>query len=183
VRAGFDLAADLGAALVVNPAPPPSEDDADLLAAAVELPWQLVSLATPNEKEARLMLGAALGVQAVAHVESVALAELFATTFGVPVVCVTLSERGCVVHDAGGSRAYPAAAAQVVDTTAASDALTAAITVGLLAAGWRGGPAGTVSGEIVTSALEAAAWTVGRRGAYDALPTVADLNRRTVLDL
>lgn len=181
VRAVFETAAAVGTPLVVNPGPPPDVDEARLAAAVTVLPWRHVGLATPNEKEARLLLGAVLGEPAAAAVAASDLADLFATTFGVPNVCVTLSERGCVVRDAAGSRVYPARPTRVVDTTAASDALTAALTLGMLADGWRGG-ARVVPAAVVDRALAAASWTVARQGAFDALPTAADLDRSADLD-
>ncbi|WP_131765890.1 PfkB family carbohydrate kinase [Candidatus Protofrankia californiensis] len=61
-------------------------------------------------------------------------------------------------------RAWPV---EVVDTTAANDAFTAALAFHLTA--------GSDSQIAVYRALQAAAVTVTRPGSYEALPTVADL--------
>ncbi|WP_157734116.1 carbohydrate kinase family protein [Frankia sp. AvcI1] len=122
VRAAVDHALAAGAALVVHPAPP----ERAAAAALVDLPWDRVSVATPNEQEARLLLAAA--GDPAADGPGAQLAAAFGHRFGTPLVCVTRAEHGVAVWDGTRSWARPAHPTTVVDTTAASDAFTAALT-------------------------------------------------------
>jgi len=80
---------------------------------------------------------------------------------------VTLGAAGCVVAGPDGVRRYPALAVQPVDSSGAGDAFCGVLTA-MLAAGRPLEPA-------VASAQRAAALTVGRPGAFDALPSAAEL--------
>ncbi|WP_232291732.1 carbohydrate kinase family protein [Frankia sp. QA3] len=144
--------------VVVNPAPAPVDP------AVVEtVPWELVDILVPNEAEARALLAG----RAAAHGPAGRLAEAVSETFGVPTVCVTHGERGCVLRTGGATTTHPAAAARVIDTTAASDAFTAVLAARLVV--------GRDPATAVRQAQAAAALTVSRAGAYEALPTVGEL--------
>lgn len=86
---------------------------------------------------------------------------------GAGLAVVTLGAAGCAVAGPDGVRCHPAPPARVVDTTGAGDAFC-----GVLAAMLSDGrdPA-----EAVACAQHAAALAVGRRGAFAALPSAAEL--------
>nr|MDT0665417.1 PfkB family carbohydrate kinase [Micromonospora sp. DSM 115978] len=85
-------------------------------------------------------------------------------------VCVTLAERGCVVRADGTTTTYPAPPAEVVDSTGASDTFAAIRTACLIA-----GPHHSAA---VAQAQAAAALTVSRPGAFDALLTARELQEQ-----
>ncbi|CAO5190404.1 hypothetical protein FAIPA1_70068 [Frankia sp. AiPs1] len=156
-------AARLGRWVVVHPAPAASRPE--LVRA---MPWDLVDVLVPNEAEARALLVGHPGANGPAG----QLADALAENLGVPTVCVTLGAQGCVLHtmEAGPgerSSSHPAPTAQVVDTTAASDAFTAVFTARLVA--------GDSPRAAVHAAQRAAALTIGRAGGYEALPNHAEL--------
>uniref|UniRef100_UPI0021BE6B6B PfkB family carbohydrate kinase n=2 Tax=Frankia tisae TaxID=2950104 RepID=UPI0021BE6B6B len=144
--------------VVVNPAPAPADP-----AAIGTVPWEQVDLLVPNEAEARALLAG----RAAARGPAGRLAEAICETLGVPTVCVTHGERGCVVRTGGATTVHPAVAARVIDTTGASDAFTAMLAARLVA--------GADLATAVRHAQAAAALTVSRVGAYEALPTVGEL--------
>jgi ribokinase len=156
------IARAAGTLLIVNPAPAPA--DARELGA---VPWDLVDVLIPNEAEARALLPDDHPARAgpAAH-----LAEAVGRTLAVPLVCVTLAEHGCAVYDGVTTRAYPAHATDVVDTTAASDVFTAVFAVAHLT--------NADQAAAVSRAQSAAARTVTRPGAYEALPTRSELRGR-----
>jgi ribokinase len=125
-------------------------------AAAAMVPWDQVDVLVPNEAEARALLkdGDDLPVDG--------LAGALSRELGIPVVVVTLGESGCLVHEAGASRRYPARQAVVVDTTGAGDAFAATFAAHLTA------------GENVADAVEAAgaaaAWAIGHPGGHESMP-------------
>lgn len=125
--------------------------------------WALVDVVTPNETEARLLTGIAVG--------DVASAEAAGRWFlerGVTHAVVTLASQGVVVVDGEGARHVPAAGVVAVDTTAAGDAFA-----GYLAAGLSGG-AGVDTA--LPRAMAAGALTVTRHGASPSLPSGADVD-------
>ncbi|MCK9874372.1 PfkB family carbohydrate kinase [Frankia sp. Ag45/Mut15] len=161
-------AAAVGRWVVVHPAPalPPAAGAAvagDRTALLGRVPWDLVDVLVPNEAEARALLVGHPGAAGPARL----LADALADHLGVPIVCVTLGARGCVLRSNGQSSPHRASARIVVDTTAASDAFTAVFTAQLVA-GWS--PL-----DAVHAAQRAAVRTVGRPGGYEALPTHAEL--------
>jgi ribokinase len=82
-------------------------------------------------------------------------------------VIVTLGAEGCLVAERDGWAVYPAAPVDAADTTGAGDTFC-----GVLAAGMaRGEPIA----RIIAAAQAAAAMTVSRHGAFDALPTGEEL--------
>lgn len=156
VRQGIEVAHSHGARVIVQPAPPRATGE------AIDLPWNLVDVLVPNAEEARALLGA----QASPDLTGEDLAELLAKGLGVGTVVATLGSAGCAVHGAGVTHHYPAhVATQIVDTTGASDAFTAA-----LAKGVTDGVAGP---DAIQSALAAAAATIARSGGYTSMPLAA----------
>ncbi len=151
-------AAKAATRVVVNPAPAPADP-----AVVGAVPWEQVDILVPNETEARALLAG----RAAARGPAGRLAEAVAETLGVPTVCVTLGERGCVLRTGGATTVHPAVAARVIDTTGASDAFTAVLVARLVA--------GDDPATAVHHAQAAAALTVSRVGAYEALPTAGEL--------
>ena len=81
-----------------------------------------------------------------------------------------LAERGCILRAGNTSTIYPAPAAEVADITAASDAFTA-----ILAAHFA---AGSDKAAAVHQAQAAAALTISRPRAFQALPTANELREQ-----
>ena len=144
--------------VIINPAParrlPP-----DLLAK--------VSVLTPNESEALLLVGRAAHADEEASEPDVAslATELLAT--GVGVVVVTLGASGALVATPDGIEHIPTVPVQAVDTVAAGDCFTGALAVELAS--------GRALRDAVRFATAAAALSVTRRGAQPALPTRAEV--------
>ena len=92
---------------------------------------------------------------------------------GANIAIVTLGADGCVVADAAGLRHHPATPVEVVDTTGAGDTVCGILAARLLA--------GDPIDDAIRMAQHAAGLTVQRPGAFDALPTAAEL--RTVLSI
>ncbi|EFC80798.1 PfkB family carbohydrate kinase [Parafrankia sp. EUN1f] len=154
----LSAAGEHGLRVVVNPAPLPAD-----LSVVGEIAWEQVDILVPNEAEARALLTPRRG----AHGPAAHLADAIADELGAETVCVTLAERGCVLRIDGSSTVAPAPPADVVDTTAASDAFTAVLCAQLLT--------GASAQAAVRRAQHAAALTISRPGAYEALPTRAEL--------
>ncbi len=147
--------------VIVNPAPIPAATD------VIEvIPWARVDILAPNEAEARALLA---GHSAV-HGPAEHLADALAETLGVPTVCVTRAEHGCILRTGGTSTLYPAPPVNVIDTTGASDTFIAVLAAYLTAG------AGPVAA--VHQAQAAAALTISRPGAYEALPTTTELHQQ-----
>jgi len=148
--------------IVVNPAPVPT-----VPAAVIEaIPWDQVDILTPNEAEARALLAG----HPAAHGPAEHLADAIADTLGVPTVCVTRAEHGCILRTGDTTTTYPAPPANVIDTTGASDTFTAVLAAHLTA--------GTEPAAAVHQAQAAAALTISRPGAYEALPTTIELHEQ-----
>ncbi len=86
---------------------------------------------------------------------------------GVALAIVTLGSAGCVAAGPDGGRHYPARPVQAVDSSGAGDTFCGVLAAML--AGGRGAP------QAIACAQHAAALTVGRQGAFAALPTTAEL--------
>jgi ribokinase len=155
VRWGLETARRHGVVTVLNPAPVQELSD-ELLG--------LVDYLTPNAGEVMALTGievrdADTGRQAAAR-----LVERGAGT-----VIITLGEQGALVCDGASARHFEAFPVEVVDTTGAGDAFNGALALGLAAGG-------SVD-QVIPLAGAAAALTCTRRGAQDALPTRADVER------
>ncbi|WP_027140173.1 MULTISPECIES: PfkB family carbohydrate kinase [Pseudofrankia] len=154
------IARAVGALVIVNPAPRPADrQQFDAVR------WDLVDVLIPNELEARALLPDGHPAR---DGPAENLAEAVGRMLAVPLVCVTLAERGCAVYDGATTRAYPAHPTEVIDTTGASDAFTAVFSAHHVAR--------ATQADTVYRAQSAAALTITRPGAYDALPARADLS-------
>lgn len=155
-------AAEMGSArripVILNPAParplPP-----DLLAG--------VTVLTPNEREARQLLGRADEEEMPALA-----ADLL--SLGVYAAVVTLGAAGALVVTPDGAERVPAFPVQPLDTTAAGDCFTAALAVEFAA--------GRSLRDAVRFAHAAAALSVTRRGAQPALPTRSEVEAFVAAD-
>jgi len=121
----------------------------------------LVTVLKPNESEAARLTSAATG-----DVTSAAGAARQLLARGPHLVVVTRGAAGAVVANRDGVVALPAFSVTAVDTTAAGDAFTAALAVGLAE---RLPPA-----EAARRAAAAGALAATRRGAQPSLPTRAE---------
>jgi ribokinase len=147
-RAALAAARTRGLLTVLNPAP---------VKDAFRHLWPLVDLAVLNEREAE-RLADATGENGARRIVAA----------GAHAAVVTLGARGAILVHAGGTAASPAAAAEPVDTTGAGDTFTAVLAAARFARGfgWK---------EALGAAAAAAAVTVGRRGAFAAFPTRAEI--------
>jgi ribokinase len=155
VRWALETARRHGVTTVLNPAPVAPVGD-DLLA--------LVDVLTPNEIEAEALAGVM-----VADVEAAREAGERLLARGTRCAVITLGERGALVCDGRRALHFPAFPVTVVDTTGAGDAFNGALAVGLAAGG-------TLE-QAIPLASAAAALTCTKRGAQDALPTRAEVER------
>lgn len=146
----------LGMFTVYNPAPARPMPDAA---------WADVDLVCLNETECELMCGVRPDGERGCELAAARLREL-----GAGSVAITLGSAGSVGFDAadpGTAVRVPAARAEVVDTTAAGDTY-----IGALAAGRA---AGMPLAEAMAWGSAAAALTVGRLGAQQAIPTADEV--------
>lgn len=153
--AAAELAHGLGVRVVLNAAPAPTSDVPRRLG-------EVVNVVVVNEGEARALTGAA-GATTTGARTATALRD----RLGVPAVVVTLGRGGAMIGDADGTRTVTRFDVAVVDTIGAGDAF-----VGTLASRLARGAGLDVA---VVDANAAGALTVTRAGAYDALPTEAEL--------
>ncbi len=123
------LARRHGAVAVLNPAPMRADFKPALL--------KHVDVLIPNETEFLALL-AALNV-ADAPADETTLAALDAAALhalcghlGVPVVIITLGQRGCILSRPDGYAEFPAFAVKAVDTTGAGDAFVGGFAAGLV---------------------------------------------------
>ena len=148
VRAAIELAYHAGVPVILNPAPA-QEMDPDLL--------RLVTLATPNEHEIRVVVGQQDPDAAIS-------AMLDA---GTQTVLVTMGKRG-VLWASGKTRTrIPAFKVQAVDTTAAGDAFNGGLACALAR--------GEAIADAIRYANAVAALSVTRMGAQPSLPTASEV--------
>ena len=149
--AALRIAREASTTTILNPAP-----------AAAELPRELYELSDvlcPNEPEAELLLGRALGDPAQAA------SELRAR--GAGAVVLTLGERGCLVANADGVQAIPPVTVDAIDTTGAGDAYVGSLAVQLAC--------GAPLAEAAAFANRVAALSVTRRGTQASFPSASEL--------
>ena len=149
-------ARERGLIAIVNPAPAP---DAPLVG------LDAASILTPNETEAKVLLG--LDPEAPVALER--LARQTREQTGVDQVIITAGERGAVGADQSGVWMVTPPAVEVVDTSGAGDVFCAALAVGLVA-----GHALPVAAQW---ACAVAALSVTRAGTIPAYPTRDEVNR------
>lgn len=149
------IARSCGAKVFLNPAP-----QLAVPGDAASIPWDQVDVVVPNETEARAILR---GVGSADNARIDDLAHALASELATPTVVVTLGALGCVTCSTGNVRRYPAHPATPVDTTGASDAFTATLAAYLTA--------GAPEDVAIRAAIAAAAWSVGRHGGHESMPT------------
>lgn len=156
--AALRTAHEAGTRTLLNPAPAqPVPDEA----------WQHIDILTPNHTEAAILLG--LSPDTARPAEE--LARLLHDRSGATVV-LTLGAEGALIHDDNGLTPVAAVlATEVVDTTGAGDAFTAALAVEL--AGGRSVP------DAVGFAARAGAYAVAHHEVFPGLPHRADLDHQS----
>ncbi|HEX7212579.1 MAG TPA: ribokinase [Methylomirabilota bacterium] len=155
VRWALETARRRGVPTVLNPAPVQELSD-ELLS--------LVTYLTPNAGE----VAALTGIE-VRDLESGRQAAARLCERGAGTVIITLGEQGALVCDGASAVHFEAFPVEAVDTTGAGDAFNGALAVGLAAGG--------SLEQVIPLASAAAALTCTRRGAQDALPDRADVER------
>ncbi|MDP9363375.1 MAG: ribokinase, partial [Chloroflexota bacterium] len=162
------LAKALGKTVVLNAAPAPTgatEELSDL--------WCCVDVVVANRGEA----AALLGVDEHARASPGEVARALRERLGTAAVVVTLGGDGAVLATASGEHAVPGFAVSVMDTVGAGDAFVGTLTSRLARR--------TYLVSALGDANAAGAIAVTRAGAFDALPTAAELdhflNRGTVV--
>jgi len=155
VRWALETARRHGVPTVLNPAPVQELSD-ELLA--------LVTYLTPNAGE----VAALTGIE-VSDLDSGRRAAARLCERGVGTVIITLGEEGALVYDGATAVHFEAFPIEVIDTTGAGDAFNGALAVGLSAGG--------SLEQVIPLASAAAALTCTRRGAQDALPDRAAVER------
>lgn len=160
VEAAVILARRHGVRVVLDPAPAPTGP----------LPKSLceVDVLTPNQTEAEALTGIAVINAAQAEHAARLLRDRGARN-----VVIKLGEQGALLCDLEGlTEAVPACRVQVVDTTAAGDAFTAALAVGLCE--------GRLLKEAVRLGCAAGTLATTRAGAQPAMPTRQEVERLLV---
>jgi len=155
VRWALETARRHGVPTVLNPAPVQELSD-ELLG--------LVTYLTPNAGEVAALTGIEVGDLDSGRRAAARLCER-----GVGTVIITLGEEGALVYDGATAVHFEAFPIEVVDTTGAGDAFNGGLAVGLSAGG--------NLEQVIPLASAAAALTCTRRGAQDALPDRAAVER------
>ena len=157
VKEAARLAAEAGAAVILDPAPAPEGPlDADLLGHVTYL--------TPNETEAQRLTGIPVTDEATARTAAQKLLGA-----GARCVIVTLGAKGALVASAAGAEMVPGHPVEARDSTAAGDAFN-----GGLAAALAGGLS---LQDAVRQATLVGALSVTRLGAQPSLPTADELRQ------
>jgi ribokinase len=153
VAAALRAARRHGVTTILNPAPAQSVP-ADVLAN--------VDVLTPNQGEARILLG-------LAPDDPTPDAEIARRLFGMGVgtLVLTLGARGAMILSADGAVEFPSPKVDVVDTTGAGDGFNAALAAGVAQ--------GLDLPSAVSLGTRAGAFIVTRAGVLPALPTFSDL--------
>jgi ribokinase len=149
VRRAIEIAHQAGVQVILNPAPA-CEIDPSLLA--------LVSIATPNEHEIRVVVGQPDREKAIQQL----------LVAGTETVLVTLGARGVLWVDREGTRMVSAFPVEAVDTTAAGDAFNGGLAYAL--------GRGMDMAQAVRYANAVAALSVTRIGAQPSLPTQQEVD-------
>jgi ribokinase len=155
VAAAVEIARRSGVRAVLDPAP------------AVELHNALfaVDLISPNQTEAEVLTGLVVRSASDAARAAAALHQQ-----GVRQVVIKLGEQGALASEAGDEAMHvPAPAVAVVDTTAAGDAFTAALTIALIE--------GQSLARATRFACAAGSLATTREGAQEAMPTREEVER------
>jgi len=155
VAAAVQLAKRHGVLTILDPAPAPNGPLPDELYA--------VNLISPNQSEAATLTGLA-----VATIDDAARAAAVLHRRGIVRVVIKLGAQGALASELGGQPIHlPAPHVNVVDTTAAGDAFTAALAVALAL--------GRSLAEATRFACAAGSLATTRGGAQDAMPMRAEV--------
>lgn len=153
VEKSVDIARKKGVRVLLNPAP------------AVKLTDELlgkIDILTPNESECEILTGLP-----VKTVEDAGKAITYLLNKGVRQVVVTMGGKGVVYNSSDKIVHKPVPKVQVVDTTAAGDSFTGALSVALTS--------GKDMDEAVDFANAVGTLTVTRKGAQTSLPTLDEV--------
>jgi len=153
VQCAAELAHRAGVPLILNPAPAQTLS-AELLA--------MVGVLTPNETEAQILTG----VEAV-DIESSRKAARKLLEMGVKAVVLTMGTRGLLLADETSMEMIAAEKVKAVDTTAAGDAFTGSLAVGL--------GQGHSLRDSAIFANRVAALSVTKMGAQPSMPTMQEV--------
>ncbi len=153
VATAIDLAREVGTPTVVDAGPPRDAPDEAVFRAAV---------LTPNAAEAAALVGETLGERSAEALAQALLAR------GPETVVLKVGDEGAVVATSGGVRRIPPFEVEVLDTTAAGDAFTAALAVEHAC--------GTAPEAAARIACAAGALACTRLGAQPGMPTRAELD-------
>lgn len=154
VAAALRLGREHGLTTILNPAP------------AQPLPratFRDVDILTPNQSEARMLLGLAADDP---RPDEAVVAELL--ELGVGCVVMTLGARGAAIAGRGGISFVPSYEVEVVDTTGAGDSFNGSLAAALAE--------GRPLDEAVRRATAAGAWAVTRKLVVPALPDRAQID-------
>jgi ribokinase len=154
VRAALTIARQEGLVTILDPAPAQPLDDAIL---------SEVSILTPNESEALLLVGES--PRRLTPEEAAGVAQALRAK-GADRVIVKLGDAGCLLADEGRTRLVSGFAVEAVDATAAGDVFNGALAVALAE--------GRSLDEAAHFANAAAALSVTRRGAQSSVPSRAE---------
>ncbi len=157
VQCAAEIAHEAGVPFILNPAP------AQWLSPSL---LSMVSVMTPNETEARILTG----VDVVDAASARRAAELLLST-GVKAVIVTLGSKGFLLAEGNTTELVSAMEVKAVDTTAAGDAFTGSLAVGLAQ--------GQSLRDAALFANRVAAFSVTRLGAQPSMPTRQELEEFT----
>ena len=147
---------DMGARVLLDPAPAPAHLPDSLLAA--------VDILMPNEGELRTLTGLPTGT-----VEEVARAAEALRARGVGSVVVKRGEHGALIVDEAGGRVVPAPRVEAIDTTGAGDCFNGALAAALAE--------GQTVDAAARFATHAAALACTALGAQEAQPTREQVDR------
>lgn len=157
-RRALEIAREAGATTILNPAPA-AELDAEF--------FTLCDYLTPNEIEAEMLTGLAVGTVAEARLAAEKLMDK-----GVGRVILTLGERGALLHGKGISELVPAFDfAPVAETTGAGDAFNGAFATALAR--------GDTALEAVRFGCAVAGISVTRPGTAQSMPSLEEVEQYT----
>ena len=126
----------------------------------------MVAVLTPNETEARILTGVD-----VVDDRSARKAARMLLDAGVEAVILTMGSKGFLLADGNATELVPAMKVKAVDTTAAGDAFTGSLAVGLAQ--------GRSLRDAALFANRVAAFSVTRLGAQPSMPTMEELQEFT----
>jgi ribokinase len=158
VTTAAQLAKQLGARVVLDPAPAPTSVPLDLL--------QAVDIITPNETEAARLAGSPAPTLSLD--EALVIARKL-QSLGPKIVIMKLGAQGCLLLDNEAATPVAAPTVNAIDTTAAGDEFNGAFAVAV--------SEGASLIEACRFAARAAALSVTRLGSQASMPSRAELDR------